>query len=162
MSHVVSMRLKENQLSRLRRVARRQGHTPSETGAMLLEEGLRRAEFACIDFRDSPVGRQAFVSESHLAVWEVVLVARGYEMDPGKTAKHLNWPLFRVRAALNYAAAFPEEIEAAIEDNCAYDYQVLSRLLPEVTRFQASNSASQSTRRSRAKGRCSRASTPAR
>jgi len=75
-SQVVSMRLKEAQMERLRRAARRLGLTPSETSARLVEEALRRNDFAFLDFRDSPVGRQACLQGSSLAVWEVVLVAR--------------------------------------------------------------------------------------
>src|SRR5438477_2275541 len=114
MSQVVSMRLQEEQLERLRRMARRLGRTVAETSALLTEEGLRRSEFASIDFRDSMVGRQAYIQGSSLAVWEVILVARSYAMDAGRTAAHLQWPAARVLAALNYAAAFRGEIEAAI------------------------------------------------
>lgn len=135
MSNVLSMRLKEGQMERLRRIARQLGRTPSEAGARLLEEGLRRNDFAFIDFRDSPVGRQAYVHGSSLAVWEVVMVARCYDLDPERTAEHLSWTVPRARAALNYAAAFPEEIEAALRDHDARDFAGLSRLLPQAELF---------------------------
>jgi len=137
MSQVVSMRLKQGQMERLRRVARRLGLTPSETSARLVEEALRRGEFAFIDFRDSAVGRQAYLQGSSLAVWEVVMVAQCYDLDPERTAAHLRWPGVRVRAALNYARAFPEEIDAAIRDNDAVDFEALSRMLPQATQFVA-------------------------
>jgi hypothetical protein len=135
MSQVVSMRLKEGQMERLRRVARRLGLTPSETSARLVEEALRRGEFAFIDFRDSAVGRQAYVHGSSLAVWEVVMVAQCYGLDAERTAEHLCWPVVRVQAALNYAQAFPEEIDAAIRDNDAMDFEALSRMLPQAAQF---------------------------
>src|SRR5204863_2574579 len=91
--------------SRLGRMARQLGRTARETGALLIEEGLRRSEFAFIDFRDSPVGRQAFIQGSSLAVWEVVWIARSYLGDAEKTAAHLEMPLAKVKAALNYATA---------------------------------------------------------
>src|SRR6476659_3077347 len=116
MSHVVSMRLKEGQMERLRRVARRLGLTPSEAGARLLEEALRRGEFAFIDFRDSAVGRQPYLQGSSLAVWEVVMVAQYYELDPHRTAYHVRWPVVRVRAALNYARAFLDEFDGDLRD----------------------------------------------
>jgi uncharacterized protein (DUF433 family) len=118
-------------MERLRRLARRLGRTPSETGALLVEESLREAEFGHIDFRDSPVGRQAYVKGSSLAVWEVVKLARSYGMDVTKTARHLEWLPFRVQAALNYAAAFPEEIKEAIADADKSDFTTLSRMLPQ-------------------------------
>lgn len=143
MSQVLSMRLQEGQMERLRRVARRMGRTLGETGALLVEEALRRAEFGHIEFRDSPVGRQAYVQGSSLAVWEVVRLARDYGMDAARTAEHLEWPEFRVQAALNYAAAYPEEIEAAIEDNAAYDWESVSRMLPGATRLALSPEVAQ-------------------
>ncbi len=94
-----------------------------------------RSEFAFLDFRDSPVGRQAYIQGSSLAVWEVVMVAQSYGMDAARTAEHLCWPLLRVQAALNYAAAYPEEIEAAIRDNDAIDFRALSRMLPQAAQF---------------------------
>jgi hypothetical protein len=141
MSHVVSMRFKDGQMERLRRLARRMGRTPSETSAMLVEEGLRQAEFAGIDFRNSPVRRQAYVRGSGLAVWEVIWIAQSYQMDVDRTAEHLGWPVFRVQAAFNYAAAFPEEIEAAIQDQDAMDFATLSRLLPRLEAFSVSGSS---------------------
>jgi hypothetical protein len=135
MSHVVSMRLRDDQMERLRRLARRLGRTPSETSALLLEESLREAEFASIEFRDSPAGRQAYVTGSGLAVWEVVMVARSYNGDVARTAAHLVWLPVKVRAALNYAEAFPEEIEAALEDN-NQGFEALKRMLPNAELFE--------------------------
>lgn len=128
-------------MDRLRRIGRRLGRTPSEAGALLVEEGIRRAEFGFIDFRDSPAGRQAYVHGSSLAVWEVVLVARRYQMDAGRAAEHLEWPELKVRAALNYASAFPEEIEEALAENDAMDWATLSRMLPGAQEFVVSAGA---------------------
>jgi uncharacterized protein (DUF433 family) len=134
-SRVISMRMGEKQMERLGRLARQLGRTPSETSALLVKESLRRSEFAYLDFRNSPVGRQAYIQGTGLAVWEAVLVAKGYEMDPKRTAEHLQWPLPRVQAALTYAAAFPEEIAAALRDNEALDFEAVARMLPQASRF---------------------------
>lgn len=135
MSQVVSLRLKDNQMDRLRKVARRMGRTPTEVSGLLVEEGLREAEFAFIEFRDSSVGRQAHIKGSRLAVWEVIMIAQDYALDVAQTAEHLDWPAFKVQAALNYAAAFPDEINDAIADNDAYDFETLKRLLPQAEEF---------------------------
>lgn len=129
-SVVVSTRLAPEQERRLERKARQLGRTPSEASALLIEEGLRRDEFAFIDFRDSPVGRQAYVQGSTLAVWEVVWLARGYHNSIEKTVEHLGMSPLKVRAALNYAGAYPEEIETAIAEHEAADFTSLSRSLP--------------------------------
>jgi hypothetical protein len=127
----------EEQAKRLQRKARQLGRTPSETGAILLDESLRRDEFAFVDFRDSSVGRQAYIQGSRLAVWQVASLARSYAGDMKKTADHLEWPLVKVQSALSYAKAFPEEIENAIRDSQSSDFGKVSRTLPQAEEFVA-------------------------
>jgi hypothetical protein len=50
-SMVISMRLPVNNGKCLKRMTSRHGWTPCDTSARLVEEGLRRSEFAFIDFR---------------------------------------------------------------------------------------------------------------
>ena len=136
MSQVMSLRLRDEQMERMRRMARRMNKNLSETAATLLEEALRAAEFAFILFRDSAIGRQAYIQGSSLAVWEVVKLARAYGGDVARTAERLGWPQARVQAALNYAAAYPDEIETAIADSQP-TYAALVALLPGLTPFAA-------------------------
>ncbi|ELS05111.1 putative DNA-binding protein with an HTH domain [Xenococcus sp. PCC 7305] len=132
MSQVVSTRLPDDTAERLKRFARRLGKTPSETGAMLIEESLRETEFAFIEFRNSAVGRSAYMKNSNLAVWQVMIVARKYDLQPDKIVRHFQRPLEWVLAALNYAEAYPVEIEDGISDYRALNYTALKRILPQV------------------------------
>jgi len=132
---VLSMRLPVESGQRLKRMASRHGWSPSDASARLVEEGLRRSEFAFIDFRDSMAGRQAYIQGSTLAVWEVVLLLRSYKDNASAVAKHLNWPEAKVQAAANYARAFPEEIEQALAENDAAGFESLKRLLPQAAEF---------------------------
>jgi hypothetical protein len=91
------MRLPVESGNRLKRVASRHGWTPSDASARLVEEGLRRSQFAFTDFRDSAAGRQAYIQGSTLAVWEVLLLLRSYREDVSAVAKHLQWPKPRSR-----------------------------------------------------------------
>src|ERR1039458_10023207 len=134
-SRILSSRLEPEQQRRLVRKARQMGRSPSETGALLIEEGLRRDEFAFIDFRDSPAGRQACLQGSMLAVWEAVWIARGYQDDVGKTSAHLCLSPLKIKAALNYARSFPDEIQEAIQEHQACDFASLSRMLPQAEIF---------------------------
>ncbi len=134
-SMVISMRLPLQSGQRLKRLAGSRGWTPSEASARLVEEGLRRADFAFIDFRDSSAGRQAYLQGSSLAVWEIVALARSYKNDAAAVAKHLRCSEAKVRAAFNYAASYPEEISSAVADNDSVDLAALSRLLPQVREF---------------------------
>jgi hypothetical protein len=130
-SIVLSMRLSVESGKRLRRIANRHGWTPSDASARLVEEGLRRSDFAFLDFRDSPAGRQAYIQGSTLAVWEVMFLLRSYRGNVAAVAKHLRWPEAKVRAAVNYAEAFPEEIGEAMAENDSADFKTLKRMLPQ-------------------------------
>lgn len=141
-STVISMRLPQKSGRRLKRLAASHGWTPSDASARLVEEGLRRADFAFIDFRDSASGRQACLQGSSLAVWEVILLARQYGNDATRVAKHLRWPVAKVQAALNYAKAFPEEIESALVEQDEADFTSLSRMLPQLRDFPVGKSSS--------------------
>ena len=117
MSKVVSLRLKDEQIERLQRAARRLGRSPSEVAALLLEESLRQRDFAFVEFRDSAVGRQAYLQGTRLAVWQLAWLARYFGGDVSKAASHLDLPTIQVAAALRYAAAYHDEIDLAIADN---------------------------------------------
>ena len=60
-----------------------------------------------------------------------------HDMDTALAADHLGWQQHRVKAALNYFASFPTEIEEALADNAAYNFETLSRMLPQAERFNA-------------------------
>lgn len=137
MSTLISLRLPDDQSARLEQLAHQSGQTVSEVVTRFLEEGLRTRAYPFIEFRDSAAGRQAYVSGTSLAVWEVALVARAYGAGKRveRTAHHLRWPAARVEAALRYADAFPEEVEAALQDNASYDFARLERELPGARRF---------------------------
>lgn len=134
---VLSMRLPVESGKRLKRIANRHGWTPSDASARLVEEGLRRSEFAFLDFRDSPAGRQAYIQGSTLAIWEVMLLLRSYKGNVKDVAKHLKWPDAKVRAAVYYSEAFPGEVNDAIAENDSIDFDSLKRMLPQAVDFAA-------------------------
>jgi hypothetical protein len=129
MSQVLSLRLADRQATRLKKYARRLGRTPSETGRILLDEALRQLEFPYIEFRDSAVGRQAYIKGRRSTVWMVMLIARGYKNDPKKTAKHFEWPLELIEAAFQYAKAFPGEVEDALQEVDNFSFEEFQRSL---------------------------------
>jgi hypothetical protein len=140
-SMVIRMRLPIESGMRLRRMANRHGWTTAYASTRLVEEGLRRSEFASIDFRDAPAGRQAYIQGSTLAVWEVMLLFRSYKSDVSAVARHLRWPELKVHAAVNYAGAFPEEIKELMAENDSTNFAVLERILPQAADFVARKAA---------------------
>jgi uncharacterized protein (DUF433 family) len=95
-------------------------------------------KFPLIEIRSSAVGDQAYVCGSRLAVWEVVLLAGNYHGNLDAVAAHLQWPLARVEAAIRYADAFPEEIDLAIREYEAVDFDSLKRMLPDLLEVRSS------------------------
>ncbi|MFN7214607.1 MULTISPECIES: transcriptional regulator [Microcystis] len=132
MSQVISTRLPDRTAERLKQLARQLGKTPSETSAILIEESLRESEFPYIEFRQSPLGRQPYLKNSSLALWEVIQIAQSYALDEQKTAAHFHRPLEWVRSALLYAEAYQSEVEKAIIQAQTLNETTLKRLLPQL------------------------------
>jgi predicted alpha-1,6-mannanase (GH76 family) len=145
-STVISMRLPAESGKRLKRLASRHGWTTSDLSARLVEEGLRRAEFAFIDFRDSAAGRQAYIQGSSLAVWEVIALVKSYKGDSEAVAKHLRWPVVKVAAAVHYSEAHADEIGDALAENESIDLATINRMLPQTTVFKTGQGSRKGTK----------------
>lgn len=126
----INVELRDEQAARLDRFATGLRKTRDEATAQLIEEGLRHAEFPAIEFRDSTAGRQACVVGSGLTVWEVLMVAEGYALDVGETARHLRLDRGLVSQVLRYASAFESEVRAALDENRAITPEKLRASLP--------------------------------
>jgi hypothetical protein len=50
----------------------------------------------------------------------------------------------KVQAAVNYAEAFPEEIDEAMAENEATDFEALKRMLPQAAEFVPKKTAKNS------------------
>lgn len=139
MSQILSLRLSDQMVKRLDRFARRLGNgmTRTRAGVLLLEEALREAEFAGIEYRDSPIGRQPYMKGSGLAIWEVIMIVRRYDMDAERMAQDYPYPVENLKAALHFYEAYREEIDQAIEDN-RIGYEAMKRLLPNIRLFEVS------------------------
>jgi len=129
------MRLPEETAEWLKASARRAGRSVSDLGATLVEEARRMSEFAEIEFRTFSGERQACLAGG-LRLWKVIMIAQGYEMDAEKTAAHFGLPVRKIQAALHYYEAFPEEIDAAIEDVRGQSFDKLKRKLPQLERHR--------------------------
>ena len=118
MTAPLSIRFDGRVLARLRqRVRTSPGATMSGLAQRLVEEGLRMAEHPGIVFKDGPSGRRAALAYGP-DVWEVVKVLE--EIDERGSAavqaaaEVLTLRESRVRAAMHYYAAYPEEVDAEI------------------------------------------------
>lgn len=130
MSRVVSLRLKEDEARRIERLARQFSRSVGATASLLLREKLREEEFPFIEFRDSSMGRQAYIKRQRVTVWQVLWLARHYDMDAGRVAQHLGWHEEPVQSALAYARAYPEEIEPIVDEVESTTFEELKRRIP--------------------------------
>lgn len=120
MTTPLSIRFDAAVLERLRRHARSTlGATPSGLAQRLVDEGLRMADHPGISFKDGPSGRRAALTFGP-DVWEVVKALQEIdERDEAAilaTAEVLALPEARIRLALHYYSAYPDEIDAEIEE----------------------------------------------
>jgi hypothetical protein len=136
-SQVLSVRVTDDQHTRLRRLARRfNQRSPSSALTLLLEEKLREVEHPLVQFRDTALGRQPHVIGLGMEVWQVVMVAREFEYDAAKTARHLGVSQHLIEAAIVYREAYPDEIDEALADNDRLsDYAALKQVLPQLQLF---------------------------
>jgi hypothetical protein len=128
MSQVVTLRLPDRTAEAIRQIAHREKRSVNEVGVRIVEEWLRQNRFAHIEFRTFQGERHACIKD-RLQVWQVILIAKGYGLDVGKTAEHLCLKPEQVQAALSYYEAYPEEIERALLENDA-GYECLKERLP--------------------------------
>jgi hypothetical protein len=118
MSAPLSIRFDPGILDRLRRRARGSpGATVSGLAQQLVDEGLRQGEHPGVVFKDGPSGRRAALALGP-DVWEVVRALREVD-ERGEaaieaTAELLTLTPSRVRVAVNYYAAYEQEILAEI------------------------------------------------
>jgi uncharacterized protein (DUF433 family) len=140
-SKVVNLRLKDHHVMRLDHLAQREGRTKAEMAAMLLERLLRLSEFPHVVIRDLGAGPEAFISGTRLRVWRIAVLAREVDWNTAWIAEYLDVPEPSIKDAVNYAEAFPEEIEAAIAENDRA-FEELPRLIPNLEVFAVDLSTS--------------------
>ena len=112
-------------LERLRRYVRAHpGLSTSALTSRFVDEALRMEEHPGVLFRDGPSGRRA-VLVGGPDVWEVIRAVRSArDAEPDLDAEAVvalavettGVPAGRVRVALDYWAAYPDEIEQQIRD----------------------------------------------
>ncbi len=109
-----SFRFSEHTLSRLDARAHEIRETRTGLAERYVEEGLRMDEHPGIGFADGPGGRRAIVLGTGLDVWELISTVRQNRGSADAAARYLELSPARVRSAVRYYAAFPEEIDDLI------------------------------------------------
>lgn len=116
----------------LERFAKRRG-SPGMAATRILEEARRREDFPAVEFRDTPMGRVAFVQGTRV---QLGFVYGQTIADPAITAEKLEesfmWPRWKAAGVLAYIREFGEECRQEWEDLSSCDARALQRSLPDL------------------------------
>lgn len=89
----------------------------SDTYRQIIEEWTRLQDHPGVRFVDGPAGRRAALVGGP-DIWEIVDVARDLSFDPSRIADAYPWLTEeKLAVARRYFEAYPDEIEALIDDN---------------------------------------------
>lgn len=133
MARPTSFRLPDDLLERLDEEATSSGTSVTALVTSLLDEGIKTHRFSGIVYRDGPTGRRAALVGGP-DVWEIVRAvseAKGRgETRLRAAANAHDLSLARARLAVEFYAAFPNEINKRIEA----DERAAERIREEITR----------------------------
>ena len=135
MTPTKTLRLRPKLRAEIERMAKRARRSFSEVAQDLLEEAVRMRSCPGIYFADEPAGREAKVSGTGLGVWEVMRdykAVKGHDRQLRRMLPHTTPE--RVKAALLYYSKYPDEVDAAIEDNESLTFDVLQERYPGLVR----------------------------
>jgi hypothetical protein len=129
-SETLSIRVPAGTKTWLERLARGMGSAGS-AAARLIEEARRREIYRAVEFRDTSLGRLAYVSETRVPVHFAVRIARDGALDAAALAEHFSWAAWKAESVLAYGAAFVHEIDEDIaQAEALEDPAALSAKLP--------------------------------
>jgi len=110
-----SIRLPEETRRAIEETCQRTGRDFSSVANEMLSESVKMRRIPGVVFVDSPMGRVARIAGTGIDVFEVIKAYHGMGRDPERLRNAYHWLSdTRLRAALAYAEAYPEEIEARI------------------------------------------------
>ena len=115
-SVALSVKLTPEERKDLNDLGRCKGTPPTALGAQFIAEGIRTARFPGIEFRNTPLGRMAYLKNSRLAVWLLRELVRQVG-SVKKVAALIGRSAVQLEGALRYAKAFPEELKVAARLN---------------------------------------------
>jgi hypothetical protein len=123
MVNPVSIRFRRADVhEQLKAEARARRLSSSALAEELIEEGLRVRRHPLVTFRDGPTGRRAALAAGP-DIWEVVGGIVGGDVPAeervGRAVEHFGLTPGQIAAALDYYAAFTDEVDAEIADNLA-------------------------------------------
>jgi hypothetical protein len=135
-STTLSLRVPMETHKWLERFAKRRG-SAGMAAVRILEEARRRETFPAVEFRDTRLGRVAFVQGTRVQVGFIFGQLLG---EPKPTAEALAesfaWPHWKASSVLAYLEEFPEECRQEWEDLASCDPRSLKGSLPNLEHYE--------------------------
>ena len=113
-----SIRLPEEAVKDIKRLAENSGKDFSGLARDLLMEAIKMRKCPGITFTDGPAGRRARIAGSGIDVWELIATFRGLKENYEKLKKAYHWLNdHQIRSAFSYYTLYPEELNEMINRN---------------------------------------------
>lgn len=131
MKKPTTLRIPEPTREAIEELTRRTGRPFASVVNEMLAEAVRMRRIPGITFVDGPMGRRARLAGTGLDVFEVVRSYRELGQDLQRLREAYHWlsdP--QLRAALAYAEAYPDEIEARVAADARWDAEAVAERYP--------------------------------
>lgn len=130
-----SLRIPQETLEEIERIARESGRDFSSIAKDLLTEAIKMRRCPGIVFADGVSGRRARVAGTGLEVWEIITNYKSVNQDFERLQKAYHWLTEQqLRAAIGYHIANHEEIDHQIERNESWTKEAVVKHYPYLSR----------------------------
>jgi uncharacterized protein (DUF433 family) len=126
-----SLRIPQDTIREIERIARETGRDFSAVAKDLLEEAVKMRRCPGIVFADGVSGRRARIAGTGLEVWELIQAYRSVDHDFIHLQKAYHWLTEQqLRAAIGYYTAYRDEIDELIERNESWSRETVAERFP--------------------------------
>ena len=129
-----SLRLPEETVKEINRLAKERGEDFSATAKNLLEEAIKARRCPGIVFAPGVSGRRARVAGTGIEAWEIIVQYHGLNRDRKRLQQAFHWLTpGQIKAALGYYATYPAEINGLIARNEQWTEETLEKSYPALS-----------------------------
>ena len=129
-----SLRLPEETVKEIDKLAKERGEDFSATAKNLLEEAIKTRRCPGIIFAPGVSGRRARVAGTGIEVWEIIAQYNNLNRDQKRLQQAFHWLTpGQIKGVLGYYAAYPAEINALIARNEQWTEETLEKRYPALS-----------------------------
>jgi uncharacterized protein (DUF433 family) len=129
-----SLRLSEETVKEIDKLAKERGEDFSATAKNLLEEAIKMRRCPGVMFTLGVSGRRARVAGTGIEVWEIIAQYKSLDNDQKRLQQAFHWLTpGQIKAALGYYAAYPGEIDELIARNEQWTEETLEKRYPALS-----------------------------